>query len=56
MALLYATMTEATLHPIAVEYPIVPFMVGLTCSGHIGTVLYETRVDGQEESGYVYSE
>ena len=44
-------MTEATAHPVAVQYPQSTFNGTPTCSSLSGTVLDETHIAGREESG-----
>ena len=48
-----ATVTEATVHPVAAEYPHSTLNGTQTCSSHISTALYETYLAGQEESAFV---
>ena len=48
-----ATVIGANAHAVAVEYPHSSFNGTPTHSSHTGTVLYETYVAGQEESGCV---
>ena len=48
-----ATVTKATTHPVAAEYPHSSINGTPTCSSHIGTALYDNHVAGQEESGCV---
>ena len=48
------TVTEATVHAIAAEYPLSTVNGTLTCSSLSGTELYETCIAGQEESGCVH--
>ena len=48
-----ATVIEATVHPVAVEYPHNTPNGTPTCSSHVGTALYDTHVAGQKESGGV---
>ena len=44
-----ATMTEATAHAVAAEYPHSTLNGTLNCSSHSGTALYETHLAGQED-------
>ena len=48
-----ATVTEATAHPVPAQYPHGICNGTPTCSSHIGTVLYETHIAIQRESGSV---
>ena len=41
------------MHPVVADYPCHTLSFTLTCSIHIGTLLYETHIAGQEESGGV---
>ena len=45
------TVTEATVHPVAAEYPHSTLKGTPSCSSQSGTALYETHEAGQEESG-----
>ena len=44
------TMTEATAHPVAAEYPNNSLKGTATCRSHIGSALYETHVASWEKS------
>ena len=49
-----ATVTKATVHAVAAEYPHSILNGTLTGSSNSCTVLYETHISSQEESGCVY--
>ena len=48
-----ATVTGATMHGVAAVYPQSTLKGTPACSSHSGTVLYETYLASQEESGCV---
>ena len=50
-----ATVTEATVHTVAAEYPHSTLNGTLTCSSHISTALYEPHIHvvSQGESEYM---